>query len=113
MATTRREFLGAALATGALAVLAPRGAQGSDARISVLINEPVGTISPNLYSHFVEHLGGVVYDGIFVATPNFHVFEMYAAHQGAQAVRTEFVAPRVAYTRTVINNRQRAEFWGL
>jgi len=32
----------------------------------VLLNEPIGTISPNIYSHFVEHLGGVVYDGIWV-----------------------------------------------
>jgi len=44
----------------------------------------------------------IAYEDKFVATPNFHVFEMYAAHQGAQAVRTEFVAPRVSYMRTVI-----------
>ena len=28
-------------------------------------------------------------------------------------MRTEFIAPRVSYTRTVNNNRERAEFWGL
>ena len=66
MSTTRREFLGGALTAGAVALLAPRGAQGADAKIDVLINEPIGTISPNIYSHFVEHLGGVVYDGIWV-----------------------------------------------
>src|SRR6266852_9825459 len=66
MATSRREFLGAALAAGAVTLLAPRGAQGAEAKIDVLINEPIGTISPNIYSHFVEHLGGVVYDGIWV-----------------------------------------------
>ena len=55
----------------------------------------------------------IAYEDKFVATPNFHVFEMYAAHQGAQAVRTEFVAPRVSYSRIVNNNRERAEFWGL
>lgn len=29
----------------------------------------------------------------FVATPNFYVFEMYAAHQGGQSVRTMFHVP--------------------
>jgi len=29
----------------------------------------------------------------FVATPNFHVFEMYSAHHGGHAVRTEFNVP--------------------
>ena len=55
----------------------------------------------------------LAYEDKFVATPNFHVFEMYAPHQGAQSVRTEFIAPRVSYMRTVNNNRERAEFWGL
>jgi alpha-L-arabinofuranosidase len=66
MSVGRREFVGGALAAGALALVAPRGAQGADAKIEVLLNEPVGTISPNIYSHFIEHLGGVVYDGIWV-----------------------------------------------
>src|SRR6266436_5580341 len=66
MKTSRREFLGTALAAGAVALIAPRGAQGAEAKIDVLINEPIGQISPNIYGHFVEHLGGVVYDGIWV-----------------------------------------------
>ena len=66
MAVSRREFIGGALVAGAGALVAPRGAQGPEARVDVLINEPVGTISPNIYSHFIEHLGGVVYDGIWV-----------------------------------------------
>src|SRR5215217_4871112 len=66
MAVGRREFVGGALAAGALALVAPRGAQGAEAKVEVLLNEPVGTISPNIYSHFIEHLGGVVYDGIWV-----------------------------------------------
>ncbi|HVP55988.1 MAG TPA: alpha-L-arabinofuranosidase C-terminal domain-containing protein [Candidatus Eisenbacteria bacterium] len=37
-----------------------------DAHIEVLLNEPLGTISPNLYGHFTENLGGVIYDGIWV-----------------------------------------------
>jgi alpha-N-arabinofuranosidase len=57
---TRRTFL----ATGA-ACLAAR-AQSPDSRIEILPAEPIGRIAPELYSHFVEHLGGVVYDGIWV-----------------------------------------------
>jgi len=39
---------------------------GSDSRIEVLLAEPLGTISPNIYGHFAENLGGVIYDGIWV-----------------------------------------------
>ena len=35
-------------------------------RIEVLLGEPLGTISPNIYGHFAENLGGVIYDGIWV-----------------------------------------------
>ena len=35
-------------------------------KINVLLDEPIGTIKPALYSHFVEHIGGVVYDGVWV-----------------------------------------------
>ena len=38
----------------------------ADARIDVLVDEPIGTIAPEIYGHFVEHLGGVVYDGVWV-----------------------------------------------
>lgn len=39
---------------------------GVDSRIEVLAGEPLGTISPNIYGHFCEHLGGLVYDGVWV-----------------------------------------------
>src|SRR5262245_49120453 len=73
----RREFLGAAV-TGSAALVAGSGvpvrafvpgvraAQTADARVEILVNEKIGQISPNIYGHFVEHLGGVVYDGIWV-----------------------------------------------
>ena len=54
------------LATGAAALLRPRNVQAAESRIEILVNEPIGKISPEIYSHFVEHLGGVVYDGIWV-----------------------------------------------
>ena len=37
-----------------------------DARIEVLLDEPLGTISPNIYGHFAENLSGVIYDGMWV-----------------------------------------------
>ena len=66
----RRRFLGTA-ATGAAWLLSPSlvtrmAAQSPESRVDILLNEPVGTIAPEIYGHFVEHLGGVVYDGIWV-----------------------------------------------
>jgi alpha-N-arabinofuranosidase len=46
--------------------LAPRRAAAADSRIEVLTGEPIGTIAPEVFGHFVEHLGGVVYDGVWV-----------------------------------------------
>lgn len=66
MVVGRREFLGGALGVGATALLAPHGFQGAESKIEILINEPIGTISPDIYSHFIEHLGGVIYDGVWV-----------------------------------------------
>jgi alpha-L-arabinofuranosidase len=69
----RRDFLqqGAIGATGLL--LAPKtgwafaaGSREADSRIEVLFDEPLGTISPNIYGHFVENLSGVLYDGIWL-----------------------------------------------
>ncbi len=62
MSTSRRAFLTAAAA----AALPSVRAQNADARVDVAIDETVGTIAPEIYGHFVEHLGGVVYDGIWV-----------------------------------------------
>ena len=45
----------------------------------------------------------------FTVTPNFHVFAMYAAHQGAQSVRTVWSAPAIALAR---DGRAQA-LWGL
>ena len=45
----------------------------------------------------------------FVVTPVGHVFAMYAAHQGGQALRTNFSAPSIDYDR----DGKPASFWGL
>ena len=38
----------------------------SSGRIEILLDEPLGTISPNIYGHFTENLSGVIYDGVWV-----------------------------------------------
>jgi alpha-N-arabinofuranosidase len=75
----RRDFLATALAgSGAMIAggnssafdflprLAAFSPQSLDSRVEILTGEQIGQISPNIYGHFVEHLGGVVYDGIWV-----------------------------------------------
>ncbi len=63
MPTSRRSFL-KDLSIGAL--LPVRSAVSAEARIEVLPEEVIGTISPELLGHFTEHIGGVIYDGIWV-----------------------------------------------
>ena len=43
-----------------------QAATSTDATIRIFPNEPVGTINPEIYGHFIEHLGGVIYDGVWV-----------------------------------------------
>ena len=62
----RRSFVSAMVATGTAALLLPRSVKAADSRVEILVNEPIGRVHPDVYSHFVEHLGGVVYDGIWV-----------------------------------------------
>ena len=61
----RRDFLAMTLAASAVG-LAPRSSRAAEGLVEVLIDEPIGEIAPALHGHFVEHLGGVVYDGIWV-----------------------------------------------
>jgi alpha-N-arabinofuranosidase len=69
----RREFLHqAAIGTSTLVLSARPGwsktssSHATDSRIEVVFEESLGAISPNLYGHFAENLGGVLYDGIWV-----------------------------------------------
>jgi alpha-L-arabinofuranosidase len=68
----RREFIRNSVAGAGyvwlsrVAPFAPTGAGADDSRIEVLLGEPLGTISPNIYGHFTENLGGVIYDGVWV-----------------------------------------------
>jgi alpha-N-arabinofuranosidase len=44
----------------------PAGERGSELAVTVRLDESIGTIKPTVYSHFAEHIGGVIYDGIWV-----------------------------------------------
>ncbi len=57
-------------ATGALGNIrshsVPGGERSDAMAVTVRLNEPIATIKPTIYSHFAEHIGGVIYDGIWV-----------------------------------------------
>jgi alpha-L-arabinofuranosidase len=57
----RRHFL-----LSGVALLAPRTSVAASARIQILPGEPIGAISPKIYGHFTEHLGGCIYGGVWV-----------------------------------------------
>lgn len=57
----RRNFI----ASG-LALVAARSSFAASSRIEIVPDDKIGTISPDVYGHFVEHLGGCIYDGIWV-----------------------------------------------
>src|SRR5207248_6092304 len=62
--TTTAAVSGLAFARGFAPLAAAQA--NSSASIEVLLDEPLGIISPEVYSHFVENLSGVIYDGIWV-----------------------------------------------
>ncbi len=57
-------------AAGAGAALGRNSGKGAGAvagpAVTVLLDEQIGTIQPAIYSQFAEHIGGVIYDGIWV-----------------------------------------------
>lgn len=56
---TRRAFNASAAAFLPLA-------HAADSQLEVRVAEPGPDITPMLYGHFIEHLGGVIYDGVWV-----------------------------------------------
>lgn len=98
----RREFLrSGAIAAGGLlfrqgaSAFAP-ASSGVESRVEVLLEEPLGTISPNLYGHFAEHLGGVIYDGIWVG-PNSKVANIDGIRKELVEHMQKIKAPVVRY----------------
>jgi alpha-N-arabinofuranosidase len=68
MTLSRRRFLSNTALTAAAFALhnGPLHAAATDAQIDVLPGEIIAPIAPELYSHFLEQLGGVIYDGVWV-----------------------------------------------
>jgi alpha-N-arabinofuranosidase len=62
----RRTFLKTAAGAGFAAVAASRSTLAADAEIVLTPGTPGPVINPHIYGHFIEHLGGVIYDGIWV-----------------------------------------------
>lgn len=62
----RRTFLKSAACAGAGALTASRLALAADVEIEIAPEKAGPVINPHLYGHFIEHLGGVIYDGIWV-----------------------------------------------
>jgi alpha-N-arabinofuranosidase len=56
----------AGAAAGSLPAAAWNGGATSGPSVTVLLDEPIGTIRPAVYGQFTEHIGGVIYDGIWV-----------------------------------------------
>src|SRR5690348_8124402 len=57
----RRSFLQTLTASAA-----PLRADTNRTRLTVVLDSRVGKISRHVYGHFAEHLGGCVYDGMWV-----------------------------------------------
>ncbi len=69
MPSSRRTFLrNTAVASSALALAPSIVSQSAqvDAHIDIFPSQPIATIAPEIYGHFIEHLGGVIYDGVWV-----------------------------------------------
>src|SRR5690349_7423246 len=62
----RRRLLEAVAAASVGVCAGVRTLSAADAVIEVNPSQAGEAISPNLYGHFIEHLGGVIYDGIWV-----------------------------------------------
>ena len=62
----RRQFLESVAAAGCAAFAGMRTVQAADALVEVNPSQPGPVIGSHLYGHFIEHLGGVIYDGIWV-----------------------------------------------
>ncbi len=64
----RRQFLKNSALAGTVFALSGKTnwAKSADSRIEIFLNESQGKISPNVYGQFTEHIGGVIYDGVWV-----------------------------------------------
>ncbi len=62
----RRDFLSTSAFASAGLIAGMRPATAADAEIEITVQPEGPEISPHLYGQFIEHLGGVIYDGVWV-----------------------------------------------
>src|SRR5947208_3040210 len=62
----RRTFLKASTTAAIGTLAAPDFLFAADSEVELALGEPGAVISPHIYGHFIEHLGGVIYDGVWV-----------------------------------------------
>ena len=62
----RRTFITSVACAGLGAVAGSRRILAAETEIELALDRPGAVINPHLYGHFIEHLGGVIYDGIWV-----------------------------------------------
>jgi len=62
----RRTFLRSTAYASAALIAGAIPADAASATIEIAVDRPGAEISPHLYGQFIEHLGGVIYDGIWV-----------------------------------------------
>ena len=62
----RRNLLRTTIGATAAAIAGLRPALAADAEVEISPLAPGAQISPHIYGHFIEHLGAVIYDGIWV-----------------------------------------------
>jgi alpha-L-arabinofuranosidase len=62
----RRTFLTSLACTGLSTLAGSRLILAADTEIELAPDTPGPRINPHIYGHFIEHLGGVIYDGIWV-----------------------------------------------
>ena len=75
-----KEYVRAAVFAAALITLVTPVCRAEDSKLTATINvktdQVIGTINPDIYGHFTEHIGGVIYDGVWVGpdskVPNIH-----------------------------------------
>ena len=66
----RRQFLKSSAMAGAILAFSSKRvwAASADAQVEIFLDDSLGTIAPEIYGHFTEHIGGVIYDGVWVGT---------------------------------------------
>ena len=64
----RRQFIKRSAMAGAILAFSRRQvwAKSADATVEVFVGDPQARIAPEIYGHFTEHIGGVIYDGVWV-----------------------------------------------